>query len=93
MSTQMMSRYVWGWISIFGAFAITLPIAMVRISQTQKFAGQPFHSQTCENHSPATHQVTVWLTACRQLKGQSLAIQPQPAITQVSKPVSQRSTP
>jgi hypothetical protein len=66
-SKSQMHYIVLGLTSVMGAIAVSIPIAMSRVSQTDKFAGQPFNSQTCEAINPAQRQVTSWLETCRHL--------------------------
>ena len=66
-STCKMHKYIWGWVVIFAAFAGSLPIAMMRVSQTDKFADQPLNSWTCEGQMPTQRTVTQFST-CTQLK-------------------------
>jgi hypothetical protein len=72
------------------AFAMTVPIAMLRVSSTEKFAGQPFNSQTCETASPTQRQVVNWLETCSRMSVAPLN-KPQPdplpaGIAAVSQP-------
>jgi hypothetical protein len=60
-STTEMHYIVLGLAAVMGAFAITVPIAMIRVSSTEKFEGQPFNSQTCKTDIPAQRQVVSWL--------------------------------
>jgi hypothetical protein len=57
MSTDKMHRYVIGWGGLMATIAITLPIGMMRVSQTDKFADQPFTSYDC-----AGQVSIVWIT-------------------------------
>lgn len=66
-STIKMHKYVWGWVAIFAAFAASFPAAMMRVSQTDKFADQPLNSLTCEGQMPIQRTVTQFAT-CVQLK-------------------------
>jgi hypothetical protein len=66
-AVHKMQRYIIGGSVLMSAMALTFPIAMSRVSQTDKFAGQPFNSQTCEAINPAQRQVTSWLETCRHL--------------------------
>ncbi|WP_348256387.1 hypothetical protein [Leptolyngbya sp. PL-A3] len=65
-SSFKMHKYVWAWVAIFAAFAASFPMAMLRVSQTEKFAGQPFKSLTCEGQSPTQQQITQF-SSCAQL--------------------------
>jgi hypothetical protein len=58
---------------IMSAFFITFPISMLRVSSTEKFAGQPFNSQTCETYNPKQRQVVSWRTTCFQMSVAPLA--------------------
>jgi hypothetical protein len=64
-STAPMHAIVLGLVGVMSAFAVTIPIAIYRVSSTPKFAGQPFNSQTCETDLPAQRQVVSWLETCR----------------------------
>ena len=66
MSTVKMHQYILGWVGVFIAFGITLPIAMMRVSQTEKFTEQPFNSFTCEGQVP-DNRVVVKFQSCAQL--------------------------
>lgn len=65
--TVKMHKYVGGWVAIFAAFSASFPVAMIRVSQTDKFAGQPFNSLTCEGQMPIQRAVMQFAT-CTQLK-------------------------
>lgn len=69
-TTFKLHKYVWGWAAIFAAFAASFPIAMIRVSQTDKFAGQPFNSLTCEGQVPAQRSITQF-ASCSQLQTSS----------------------
>jgi hypothetical protein len=43
-SVSQMHKYVLGLTGVMGLFAITLFVAIWRVSTSEKFAGQPFHS-------------------------------------------------
>jgi hypothetical protein len=62
VSSLKMHKYVWGGIAIFIAFAASFPLAILRVSQTSKFAGQPFNSLTCEGAQPGQRTVTKFAT-------------------------------
>ena len=66
-SITQMQKIVLGLAGVMSAFAITVPIAMLRVSSTAKFAGQPFNSQTCETANPAQRQVVNWLETCSRM--------------------------
>jgi hypothetical protein len=66
-SKTQMHYIILGLTSVMGAVAVSVPIAMSRVSSTPKFAGQPFNSQTCETANPAQRQVTSWNQTCRYL--------------------------
>jgi hypothetical protein len=57
-STVWMHKYIWGWVGLFSAMVATLPIAMHRVSQTEKFAGQAVVSWTCEGKLAPEKTVT-----------------------------------
>jgi hypothetical protein len=71
-----MHRYVLGLTGVMALIGITLPIAIWRVSSTQKFAGQPFHSQTCTAQQPTKLEVVSWLATCRHMQMEPL---PSPA--------------
>jgi hypothetical protein len=50
---------------VMALFAISIPIAMLRVSATQKFAGQPLKSQTCATRTPIDRKVLSWLECSR----------------------------
>jgi hypothetical protein len=61
MSTEKMHRYVIGWGGLMAAIAISLPIGMMRVSQTAKFADQPFTSYDCAGQGSVVRKTTsVW---------------------------------
>jgi hypothetical protein len=64
-STVEMHKIVLGLTGVMSVFALTIPIAMLRVSTTQKFARQPLNSQTCENHTPTKRKVLSWLECSR----------------------------
>lgn len=64
--TLKMQKYVLGWIAIFVAFVASFPLAMIRVSQSEKFSGQPLNSLTCTGQVPAERSVTEF-TDCTQL--------------------------
>lgn len=66
-STLKMHKYVWGLVIVMGGFILTFPIAMLRISSTEKFAGQPFNSQTCEGKQPKERKFVSWIETCSQM--------------------------
>jgi hypothetical protein len=82
MTTLKLHRYVLGGVSVFVAFGVTLPIAMMRVSQTDKFVGQPFNSLTCEGKTPDIRAVVEFQT-CAQMNVEPVvnASPPQPATT------------
>lgn len=61
-----MHKYIWIWLAVFAAFAASFPIAMIRVSQTDKFAGQPLNSWTCNGQVPSQRTVTQF-ASCVQL--------------------------
>jgi hypothetical protein len=71
-STLKMHKYVWGLIIVMGGFILTFPLAIFRVSSTEKFAGQPFNSQTCESKQPKKRKVVSWLATCSQLSAAPL---------------------
>jgi hypothetical protein len=64
-STIEMHKIVLGLTGVMSIFAISIPIAMLRVSATQKFAGQPLKSQTCATQTPVTRKVLSWLECSR----------------------------
>jgi hypothetical protein len=64
-STAQMHKIVLGLAGVMSLFVITIPLAMLRVSATQKFAGQPLRSQTCEAHTPISRKVLSWLECAR----------------------------
>jgi hypothetical protein len=64
-STIEMHKIVLGLMGVMSAFAIAIPIAMLRVGATQKFAGQPLRSQTCETHTSVKRKVLSWLECSR----------------------------
>ena len=67
-STTQMHKIVLSLAGVMSAFAITVPISMIRVSSTEKFAGQPFNSQTCETYHPAQRQVVSWPETCSRMR-------------------------
>lgn len=63
-------KYIWAWVAVFAAFVVSFPIAMMRVSKTDKFAGQPFKSLTCEGQTP-TQQTVTQFSNCAQLNAAS----------------------
>jgi hypothetical protein len=72
-STAPMHSIVLGLVGVMSVFAITIPIAIYRVSATEKFAGQPFNSQTCKTDNPAQREVVSWLETCRHMQVAPLA--------------------
>jgi hypothetical protein len=66
MNTLNMHKYILGWVAVFVAFGVTFPIAMARVSQTEKFAGQAVKSLECNGNSLKTRSVVSWLETCSQ---------------------------
>ncbi|MGB8701051.1 MAG: hypothetical protein WCD18_16685 [Thermosynechococcaceae cyanobacterium] len=66
-STLKMHKYVLSLVALMGGFVVTFPIAISRVSSTEQFAGQPFHSQTCETKQPKERKVVSWLATCAQM--------------------------
>lgn len=66
-STIEMHKYVWVWMAIFTALAASFPVAIMRVSATNKFAAQPMNSLTCHGQV-ATHRTVTQFTTCVQLK-------------------------
>ncbi len=68
MSTLKMHKPILVWVGVFIAFVATLPIAMSRVSQNEKFAGQHVKSLTCEGQKPEVEGVISWIETCSQMK-------------------------
>jgi hypothetical protein len=68
MNTLKMHKYILGWVSLFIVFGITFPIAMARVSQTEKFAGQAVKSLECNGQSQKMRAVVSWTETCRQMQ-------------------------
>jgi hypothetical protein len=64
-STTQMHKIVLSLAGVMSIFAISIPIAMLRVSATQKFAGQPLRSQTCTTQTPVERKVVGWLECSR----------------------------
>lgn len=71
-STIKLHTYIWGWVAILAAFAASFPIAMMRVSQTAKFAAQPLNSWTCEGQLPPQRTVTQFATCAQKTMAKSL---------------------
>lgn len=69
-SSLRMHKYVWGGVVIFSAFCVTFPIAMARVSQSEKFLGQPLKSLTCNGKIP-DQQIVTQFSSCVQITSQS----------------------
>lgn len=80
MSTLKMHRYIIGWVGIVIAFSATFPIAMMRVSQTEKFAGQPFNSLTCDGQKAYQRQMVAF-SDCAAMK-----VEPLPVSSPSSQP-------
>jgi hypothetical protein len=72
MPAQKMHQYVLGWVGLFIAFAATFPIAMARVSQTEKFTGQAVKSLDCNGKSLKTRNVVSWKDTCSQMQVEPL---------------------
>jgi hypothetical protein len=70
-SINVMHRYVIVWGGLMAAVAITLPVAMLRVSATSKFTGQPLISYDCASNSPDQRTITSFW-ACFQLQVEPL---------------------
>lgn len=66
-STARMHQCVFGLAGLMAVFAVTIPIAMKRVSSTEKFIDQPLNSQTCEAQKPEKRTVVSWLETCRHI--------------------------
>ncbi len=67
-SSLKMHKYVWGGVAIFSAFCVTFPIAMARVSQHEKFSGQPLKSLTCDGKIPSQKQITPFAVCLQMAK-------------------------
>jgi Mn2+/Fe2+ NRAMP family transporter len=56
---KRMHQIVWGLVVVFTACAVTFPIAMVRVSQMEKFKGSHIKSWTDQGTAIATVGKTV----------------------------------
>jgi hypothetical protein len=66
-----MHKIVWGWAGLGTVFAVTLPIAMWRVSQTPKYSDQAFNSLDCAGKMPEKRAVTT-PELCASLKVEPL---------------------
>jgi hypothetical protein len=62
MTKQQLHSYVIGGVVVFTAIAATFPMAMSRVSETKKLAGQPVRSLDC--HGKPTKAAVDWLQTC-----------------------------
>jgi osmotically-inducible protein OsmY len=77
-STMKMHQGVFALTGLMAIFAATFAMAIVRVSQTEKFAGQPFHSQTCESKvQSGDRKVISWRSTCRLITVQPLPKTPK----------------
>lgn len=65
-SSLKMHKYVWALLAVFTAFVGSFPLAMMRVSQTEKFAEQHVKSLTCTGQIP-DRQMVIKSTSCTQL--------------------------
>jgi argininosuccinate lyase len=72
-ATSKMHWLVVGWMGVGALFTTSFPIAMWRVSQTPKFAGQSFNSLDCAGKMPSERIITT-SEACA-----SLVVPPLPA--------------
>jgi hypothetical protein len=72
MNPLKMHRYILGWVALLLAFGITYPIAMARVSQTEKFTGQALKSLACNGKSQKARSVVSWLETCRPMQVEAL---------------------
>ncbi len=63
-SIHHMQRYVLGAVGLMAAIAASFPVAMARVSSTEKLAGQAVNSYTCAGRPPAQRQVLAWAESC-----------------------------
>jgi hypothetical protein len=64
-NAALMHRYVIAWMLLFGAIAVTFPIAIWRVSQNPRYIGQAVRSENCESQS--TSSPVSWWQNCRNL--------------------------
>ncbi len=72
LKSHKMHSYILGWVTVFIAFGITYLIAMARVSQTEKFAGQAIKSLECNGKSLRARSVVSWLETCSQMQVEAL---------------------
>ncbi len=73
MKTHSMHKYILGWVGIMIAFGVTFPIAMVRVSQSEKFPGQSVKSLKCDGKFQTVQAgVVSWPETCRKMQGEPL---------------------
>jgi hypothetical protein len=68
MNTRKMHQFILGWVGLLLAFGVTYPIAMARVSQTEKFTGQALKSLECNGKSQKERSVVTWMETCRQMQ-------------------------
>ncbi len=71
MNTHKMHSYIWGWAGLMAAFVITLPLAIMRVSGTEKFPVQHVISDNCVGQG-AVKKAATTLWQCAQLKVEPL---------------------
>jgi hypothetical protein len=72
MHTLRMHKYIWGWVGLFLVFGVTYFIAMARVSQSEKYAGQALKSLLCHGKFPKERVVVSWLETCRSMQVEPL---------------------
>lgn len=72
MNTLKMHKYILSWVAVFIAFGVTFPIAMARVSQTDKFSGQAIKSLECNGKTSKARSVVSWLETCSQMQVEAL---------------------
>jgi hypothetical protein len=73
MKTLNMHRYIVGWAALMAMFGITFPIAMIRVSQSEKFVGQAVKSLDCDGKFQVSQaEVVSWMETCSKMQGEPL---------------------
>jgi hypothetical protein len=67
-SIHAMQHYVVGAVGLMAAAGVSFPIAMARVSHTEKFLGQAVKSADCSGQSLQPRQVIDWRKDCASLK-------------------------
>lgn len=72
MNSLKMHKYILGWVGLLLAFGVTYPIAMMRVSQSEKFVGQAVKSLECSGKSQKARSVVSWTETCSQMQAEPL---------------------